>query len=258
LGKINPVFIGKIVHHFPSLGSTNAYAADYLANNDPNEGTVISAGFQHQGRGQVGSSWQSEADKNLLLSIILYPHFLDPYYAFRLNMAVALGVAETIRQFIPGAVAIKWPNDIYIDDRKVAGILLQNGIAGRRMQWTVAGVGLNVNQTVFDAALPNPTSLALENGKPLELTAVRETLFYRIEGAYLQLKRDPAALQKAYLSALYRFGEPAPFLRTAGGRRFTGRITGVTDTGRLMIDTDLGLQTFDLKEIQFEGLAPAG
>ncbi len=249
----NTLFIGKVAHHFERLPSTNDYAVDLLAKTKPSEGTVISAAYQTAGRGQFGSTWEVEAGRNLTLSVILYPKFLAAVEQFRLSQAVALAVADTVQGLLPGRpVAIKWPNDIYIGSRKTAGILIQNGLSGARLAWSVIGIGLNVNQTNFPAALRTATSLAGEAGSPFDLETVKAVLLPRLEQRYLQLRAGEATvLVEAYHERLFRRGEWHWFER-ADGQRLHGRLAGVEPDGRLRIELAEGeVEHFAVKEIRF-------
>jgi BirA family biotin operon repressor/biotin-[acetyl-CoA-carboxylase] ligase len=251
---MNTLFTGKVYLRFDELTSTNDYAADWIAGrmdapakNKPPEGAVVRADSQSAGRGQFGSQWESEAGKNLTLSVILYPGWLEATAQFYLNMAVSLAL---IPPDIPATV--KWPNDIYIGDQKTAGILIRNSLSGGNLQSSVIGIGLNVNQQVFRSDAPNPTSLTLAAGRQFDLDEVASALFERLESRYLQLKagkRD--AILEDYTASLHRINQPALYRRTAGGEPFTGIIRGVTTSGRLLLDTEAGPETFDLKEIRF-------
>ncbi len=249
----NTLFIGKVLHMFDELQSTNEYALSLLSKSKPIEGTVISAHHQTAGKGQIGSSWLVEAGKNLTLSIILQPHFLPIPRQFLLNQAVSLAVVDFLGQFVPSDhVRLKWPNDVYIKDKKSTGILIQNTLSGTKIQHTVIGLGININQTTFPPSLPNPTSLALATGKDdYVLDELRQTLFSCLESRYLQLKANQwERLNDAYHQVLYKLNE-IHFFQSAEGALFKGIITGVTEQGLLKVDTDTGLQTFNLKEITF-------
>ena len=162
----NTLFIGKVLLHFPILDSTNNHAANLLAKSTPMEGTVIFTTHQVAGKGQYGSSWESEAGKNITLSVILHPSFLAVHHQFMLNKAIALGIFDMICQYInPSRVYLKWPNDLYIDNKKVGGILIQNSLKGSQINNSIIGIGLNINQTVFKGNAPNPTSFTLITGQ---------------------------------------------------------------------------------------------
>ena len=147
---------------------------------------------------------------------------------------------------------VKWPNDLYLGDRKAAGILIQNSLSGQFLQSAIVGIGLNVNQIEFDPALPNPTSLALAFGQRFDLDSVAERLFECLEKRYLQLKSGRrAAIKTEYEQSLFRLGKPAQFMRSADGSEFTGIIRGVTDTGHLRVEIEGKEENFEVKQLQF-------
>jgi len=252
----NTLFIGKVYHRFDELPSTNDYARELLAKSKPPEGTVVRAASQSAGRGQYGSRWLSTPGQNLLLSIILYPTWLAATDQFRLSEAVALAVLDAVIQQ-PTAngqqptATVKWPNDIYLGDRKTAGILIQNALSGHFLQSSIVGIGLNVNQREFSPEVPNATSLSLATGETIDLDSLAETLFSCIERRYLQLKGgNTAALRSEYRQNLYGLGEKRTFARP-NGSSFPGVIRGVADDGRLVVHTDVGEEMFGLKEVMF-------
>ena len=254
----NTLFIGKVYHRFDELASTNDYARELLAKSKPPEGTVIRAASQSAGRGQYGSRWLSTPGDNLLLSIILYPTWLSANEQFHLSEAVALAVLDVVRLQIKRRqgppllrATVKWPNDIYLDDRKTAGILIQNALSGFNLQSAVVGIGLNANQREFPPEAPKATSLSLTSGEPADLDALADTLFACVEQRYLQLKSgQTAALRSEYLQNLYGLGEHRTFIR-ADGSRFEGAIQGVAEEGRLVIRTGAGEELFGVKEVGF-------
>lgn len=250
--NLNTLFVGNVVQYFEVLSSTNTYATELLAKTTPSEGTVISAGFQEAGRGQIGSSWAASPGKNLLLSVILYPRWLAARQQFMLSQAVALAVADTISAVTGKVAEVKWPNDVYLEGKKLAGILIQNSLTGAYLQSAVVGIGLNVNETSFPIELPLASSLLLATGKRFDLTAVQQVLFQRLEQRYLQLKSRPHAIKVDYLRRLYRYQEWHPFLEVATQSEFQGQIIGVQENGKLAIQkSDQSVQYFDLKEVQF-------
>jgi BirA family biotin operon repressor/biotin-[acetyl-CoA-carboxylase] ligase len=258
----NTLFVGKVAYRHDRLDSTNAEALRLLtAKTRPVEGTAISASEQTAGRGQIGRSWYASPGLNLTTSVILYPKFLPADRQFRLNQAVSLAVADTVRDCLPhraAAVRIKWPNDIYVADRKIAGILLQNGIQGRHLAYSVVGIGLNINEIDFPASLPNPTSLRREAGPVFDPVAVAPLLYTRLEQRYLQARRgEDEAAAAAYGQSLYRSGQPTYF-RRADGSRFRGTIVHVDRQGRLLVDSALGREAFAMREISFEVAGAAG
>ena len=176
LANLNTLFIGQSLHHLVETDSTNSYAIHLLAKSAPADGTVIIADYQRAGRGQFDRTWQSEAGENLLVSLILYPGFVAPSRQFVLTQAISIGVAEALNQLCTQSVSVKWPNDLYIGRKKVAGMLIQTALGQQKMQYAVVGIGLNVNQLIFPSSLPNPTSLAIEAKQSFDLALVLTTI----------------------------------------------------------------------------------
>ena len=245
------LFVGKKWLHFEELASTNSYATEYLSTTKPLDGTVISTYKQAQGRGQGGSFWESEPDKNIAMSLIVQPHFLAARDQFVLSQAVSLGVLDFIQKYVDGDAKVKWPNDIYIGNKKVAGILIQNTLSSSKIQNSIIGVGINVNQTKFKSEAPNPTSLKLETGKDFDLDELLEMLCWKIEVRYLQLKANAFdKIKTDYLENLYRYATDAMFQIPAGDF-FQGRIIGIGEFGKLLLQTKRGVEEFDTKEVKF-------
>ncbi len=249
--SINTLFIGRNFEEHPELASTNAHAQLLLSKSKPSEGTVISAQNQTAGRGQIGSLWESEPDKNLNLSILFYPTFLPVPQQFQLNQAICLGVRDFVAKYVQKTVKIKWSNDIYVNDNKICGILIQNTLKGVQIQSSIVGIGINVNQTEFLSQPPNPTSFKLETHRDFDLTAMKRTLCECIEPRYFQLKNGRHdELYLDYLSHLYRYQELALFQRP-NGEAFMGMIMGVSDIGKLQIETSGKMEEFGIKEVKF-------
>ena len=143
--------------HLESIRSTNTY----LAQNAEGavHGTVVYADCQTAGRGQRGNSWESADFKNITMSMLLRPANVKPSCQFWLSEAVALAVVHTLDRYIDNGVSIKWPNDIYWNDRKICGILVEHSLSGGKIDHTIAGIGLNINQEKFLSDAPNPVSL---------------------------------------------------------------------------------------------------
>jgi BirA family transcriptional regulator, biotin operon repressor / biotin---[acetyl-CoA-carboxylase] ligase len=250
---ISTLFIGKIVYHFESLPSTNVFAQELVSKSKPPEGTAISASFQTAGRGQIGSQWESSAHENIIVSIILYPSFLEATQQFELNRAVALAVRDTLQAYLSAPVMIKWPNDIYVNDKKICGILIQNTLQGNFIQNSIVGIGINVNQQHFSDQAAKATSLLLETNNSIDLVPLQESLCQNIEFYYLQLKSNKfAALHEKYLSHLYKYNIWSNYKHTEGHYVFKGKIIGVSKAGLLeILQQDNEIVYFDLKQVQF-------
>ena len=245
----NTLFVGKVFIEFEALPSTNNYAVELISKSEPTEGTVISASYQSAGRGQIGSKWESEAGKNLMFSLILYPSFLPLTEQFLLSQAIALGIRDFLSTIVPQAVYVKWPNDIYIENNKVAGILIQTAISGQSLQYCVAGIGINVNQETFPTGLPNPVSLKLAASKTFVLPELIQESFSYLEQRYLQLKAGAYQQLKAdYLNVLYGHQQKV-LLKRASGSIFTGVIKGISANGQLEVESAFGMEAFQLKEV---------
>lgn len=250
----NSLFIGKVANYLTSVDSTNIFANNLLSKSTPIEGTVIYTDNQYAGRGQIGSKWESAKGENIILSVILYPKFLPIQSQFKLNQIVALAVYDLLKNYVFPAneLRVKWPNDIYIKDKKVGGILIENKLKGSLLTSTVVGVGLNINQTYFSPSLPNPTSLLLE-------TAIRQDTYDLIglfceylERRYLQLKAlQYDLLNKDYLEVLYGYQEWRDYKDAQTDLVFKGKIIGISSEGKLQIQTAQHIVEYYFKEVIF-------
>lgn len=251
----NSLFVGKVFLDFDTLPSTNEYAMNLLSKSKPSEGTVISTRHQSAGRGQYGSDWHSESGKAITLSVIFHPLFLNIREQFDLNMAIALGVYDCLRENCRIVdLSVKWPNDIYIGNRKLGGILIQNTISKGKITASVVGIGLNLNQHRFPNNLPNPTSILLESGVEYDRDELINQLCSYLESYYLLLKAGKIdQLRERYYKALCNFQMPAQYER-ADGSRFMGIITGIEREGRLCVENEDGVvEVFGFKEIKWVG-----
>jgi BirA family biotin operon repressor/biotin-[acetyl-CoA-carboxylase] ligase len=242
--------IGKKIIKLDEVDSTNNYATKNIAKYNWSEGTIVLARQQLMGRGQVNNSWESEPGKNLLLSIILYPQMLPAHYQFLLSKVTALGVTEVVKRYADN-VFIKWPNDIYIGNKKVAGILIENSIMGMNIGWSVCGVGLNVNQKKFSGDAPNPVSLIHFSETEIQLEAVLDILCEEIDKWYrVLLSGEVDKIDSAYIEFLYRYNEKA-FYRDENGK-FSGTIIGINEVGQLQIIKESGsIATYNFKQVEF-------
>jgi BirA family biotin operon repressor/biotin-[acetyl-CoA-carboxylase] ligase len=244
------LFIGKTLVELDTADSTNNYAKQLLANSKPIEGTVITAITQWAGKGQGGNKWLTEAGKNLTISIVLYPDFLEADKQFFLNMAVALGIKDFCEFVLNDEVKIKWPNDIYYLDKKLGGVLIENVINGNKIGSSIIGIGINVNQNSFDDLLPNPVSFKKILNKEFELSELREKLCSFVEKYYLQLKQQHFNfLDKAYTVALYRYQQTHEFKK--GEHFFRGEINGVTKEGKLIMHSNGKEHRYAFKEVEY-------
>ncbi|UCG28017.1 MAG: biotin--[acetyl-CoA-carboxylase] ligase [Bacteroidales bacterium] len=231
-------------------GSTNTLASQYLKEKELPEGTVIRAVEQSAGRGHRGNSWESEPGKNLTFSVILYPDFLESHEQFILSKMVSLALYDYLDPLLK-AVRIKWPNDIYVNNDKIAGILIENSLLGSSLDYSILGIGVNVNQTIFTSDAPNPTSLKIVTGIETDLDRALNDLCKCLNSRYLQVvNRDTASINQDYLSRLYRFNDF--YLYKTGAQLFTAKITGLDPYGAIILETETGeIRQFRFGELEY-------
>ncbi len=219
------------------------------------EGCVLAAVEQSAGVGQGSNKWESQKGENLVFSLFLRPSFLHPARQFDLMQAVSLAIADFVQGFVKRDVWIKWPNDIYIGKDKLCGFLLQNNIVAERLDSSVCGIGLNVNQTKFLFA-PNPTSLSLHTGKRYELAPLLDLLLEKIDLRYAQLKAgDMEAIRLQYADKLLYRGIDALYIYK--GVEICATINGVNCYGHLILQARDGKEICaDLKELVFTHRLP--
>ena len=246
------LFVGQNLIKLKEVDSTNNFLKDLVSKSEPlAEGTVIMADNQFAGRGQQESVWQTQAGKNISTSIYLKPSFLPLDKQFYLNMAISLAVNEALSCFITAGLTVKWPNDVYYNGKKLGGILIENTLTGSSIKSAVIGIGLNVNQQEFAENISQrATSVIQILQRETLLMDIMEKIFIFMEKYYLILRAGKySILQNDYLAKLYKFNIPA--LYKYNGAIFEGTITGIEENGRLMVNTDDGLRTFNFKEIEF-------
>jgi BirA family biotin operon repressor/biotin-[acetyl-CoA-carboxylase] ligase len=233
-----------------SLPSTNAYAAKLLKNESLQEGTIIYANFQTSGRGQSGNQWESEDSKNLLISLILYPTMIEPSDQFIISKTISLGICDYLRRHTAN-VSIKWPNDIYVNNDKIAGILIESSIIRNEMGNLIAGIGLNINQKIFRSDAPNPVSLGMITGKEFNLEECRKDLAQCLDKRYRQLLHEKRSdIDSEYLDNLYRIGQWGDYSDKNG--LFKGKIIAVNPSGHLRVEDQSGrICEYSFKEINF-------
>jgi BirA family biotin operon repressor/biotin-[acetyl-CoA-carboxylase] ligase len=204
----------------------------------PPEGCTVTTDFQNAGRGQHGKQWLSERGANINASVILYPHTLTVADQFLLNMAVACALCEAASALCHQECALKWPNDVYVQNQKIAGILIENSWAGTRWQAAVVGIGMNVNQQDF-AGLP-ATSLRNIYGSILSQEACFDVLFQKLEARYLML-RGPRKEQMLhdYNQLLMHRHEPIK-LQFQDGNIMATNLLGATRSGGILVRDALG------------------
>ena len=244
------MIIGKTVKRLDETISTNDFLGQLIKKDPMEEGLVVCANSQTGGRGEGGSSWESEMGKNLIISILLTPAFLNPNRQFTLLKAIALGVKDFVSLYTE-TVFVKWPNDIYTGTDKIAGILIENSFIGSHFENSLVGIGLNVNQVHFSKNIPNPVSLKLLLEKNLNLDECLALLCNALDARYLMLREEKyAKLDEDYHNSLYK-KEQKTFFQTQAGS-FEATIVGVEESGKLiLLLKDKTLKSFDFKEIEY-------
>jgi BirA family biotin operon repressor/biotin-[acetyl-CoA-carboxylase] ligase len=244
------MIIGSKIIYLENLPSTNTYLAAILKKDNLSEGTIVYTNFQLSGRGYSGNTWESESDKNLLFSILLFPSFIDPSEEFFLSMTISLGIRDFLLRYIPSC-SIKWPNDIYVKNDKIAGILIDGTLSGDMIENVIAGIGLNINQEKFSMAVPNPVSLKQLTGNTYDIQECLNELAGDLDRRYKQLiGGDASQIREDYLRNLYRFRQWAEFSDSTG--TFTGRISEIRNDGQIIIEKEGGMQAeYYYKEVEF-------
>ena len=231
--------------------STNTYLSR-LAATLPG-GTVIYTPSQTAGRGQKGNSWESEDGKNLTFSLLLKRPPVKARDQFYLSEAAALAVVEALTATAGDGFTVKWPNDVYWQDKKVCGMLIENSLNGSDIAHSIVGIGINVNQERFLSDAPNPVSLINITGREHDLEALLRQVCTRIEELVESLSDDSARidLHNRYMAALYRNdGKEYPF-EDASGHRFMASIAGISPDGTLTLRHENGtLHSYLFKEVK--------
>lgn len=238
--------------------STNNYVKSLLATDDgvaPRpEMVVVAAKYQRAGRGQGSNHWVSDPGKNLLFSILCHPTWLPVRDQFSLSKAIAVAIWDNLATYCKDGLSIKWPNDIYYNDKKLAGILIENTISGGHIENCIVGIGINVNQQEFPSSIPNPVSISQICGSE-QVPDIIGTLLKAIVSSfsgYLSDFRggDYQKIASLYQSRLYRSSGFHPFRDKDGD--FEAAIIEVEDDGTLVLrDRQDGIRTYAFKEVEF-------
>lgn len=249
------LFIGKNSLFLHEVPSTNTYAMNLLRNVNPIEGTIVYTDNQTHGKGQRGALWTSKIGQNITVSVVLKPQFLGLDKTFYLSKISALAVYDVLTDILVNSqydIKIKWPNDILVNRSKIAGILIENNFTTHSIQYSVIGIGLNVNQLEFGEFERVATSIKLLLDKDFERKVILELLCHKLEKWYLKLKEQKFDLiDEAYLVKLFGINKNLSF-ETPDKKMFDGKMIGVSRLGKLKIElADLEVKEFDIKEVKF-------
>ena len=206
---------------------------------------VVVADYQTAGKGCGTNSWESERGKNLTFSMLIHPDGMPANLQFRITEIISVALCEVLQPYIYNKVEIKWPNDIYVDDQKICGILIENRLQGQAIKDCIIGIGLNVNQTVFRSDAPNPVSLCQLLGHEVDRAQLLKAFLQQVDEAW---QRETVGAD--YRDRLYRREGWHTFGDAQG--RFEARLTGVSEDGHLVLEDKEGLErTYAFKEVQF-------
>lgn len=244
-----PKFIPHIIS-FDSLPSTNNELKNRLKTNDLSEFTTILTSHQTNGRGQQSNVWESADGLNLTFSVLLKPVFLEPALQFYLSKIVALALTDVLMKYVD-ELSIKWPNDIYVGEKKIAGILIENSLMGSCIDTCVVGIGLNVNQLSFQSSAPNPISLKHLTAANYDLKLLLDDLLSALDIRYQQLINDKRVLIDChYHERLFRHTGIFTYRDELG--EFKAKLTGVDESGFLQLTDDINQQrSYAFKEVEF-------
>ncbi len=241
------------IEYFESLDSTNKYMFDFITKNEADEGMVVIANTQTQGKGNANNKWESEADKNLTFSILLKPDFIDAEDQFSITQIISLSILNALSKYLDAnRLRVKWPNDIYFSDKKLGGILIQNTIKGPKISNSVVGIGINVNQEKFTSDAPNPGSIMLITHEVVDKEILLKEILNNINDYYSRLMLFPSNkwLENQYLEKLYAINETLSFKDKNG--EFKGMIRGIDKFGRIIISHEKGEDIiYAFKEVEF-------
>ena len=247
------LFVGQNAIFLPEVESTNSYATALLKNVNLAEGTAVYSTNQTKGRGQRGNIWISGPGLNLAVSYVLKPTFLSMDKLFNLYIASALAVHDLMAEILGNGqfdIKIKWPNDILVNSKKIAGILNENIINSNIMNTSIIGIGINVNQVDF-MKVENATSLRLLSGKEFDPDYVLKSLHKHVENYYLKLKSGQSKmLLSKYYEHFYKIGEKLVFILNEKKQEFV--VNGINSNGLLSLADEFGKEhCFDIKEIKW-------
>jgi len=232
-----------------AIDSTNDFLKALSGQDELDNFTVVTAENQTKGKGQMGSKWQSESGKNLIMSVLVKDFLYDNEELFNLSIIVSLAVIETLKSFDIPDLSIKWPNDIMAYNKKIGGILIENIIKSDGRIVSVVGLGLNVNQTNFDG-LPNASSLAVICKTEFDKDSLPFLIIEKMKQKIELWKANSADFWNEYFNSLFRKGVPMPF-KNPENKNFMGIIQGVSSVGKIQILLeDDSVSEFDIKEIQ--------
>jgi BirA family transcriptional regulator, biotin operon repressor / biotin---[acetyl-CoA-carboxylase] ligase len=251
---MDTLFVGRNMINLDETESTNTYAINLLKEIPVTDGTLVFTYKQTKGRGQVGNIWQTESGKNLTFSLVLHPSFLTADKQFYLSKIASLAVFGMLTEFLDISlydIKIKWPNDILVNNKKIAGVLIENILRTNYLQSSVIGVGININQLNFAGITKQATSLAALLNKEFAVKELLHLFCKHFEALYLTLKQGNfTKISEAYIRQLYKFNEWANY--HASNETFSAKIIRIEENGLLVLSNQQNKTlTFNFKEVAF-------
>lgn len=244
---MNTLIVGHKIIRLDKVDSTNTFLSENLNNSDFFEGIIVVANQQLKGRGQGQNIWLSKDGENLLFSILLKPK-CDLNYQYHLNQLIANSICQTLKLYGLDS-QIKWPNDILVKNKKIAGILIENKIKGKILDSSIVGIGLNIEQSEFPIELVNPTSMLLELQKNIDKDDVLNNFIIQLEKNYFQFKRKEFDLiNKEYQFNLFGKNKKISFL--IKNKQVEGVLKSVNNQGQLVVEINDALQNYSNSEIK--------
>ena len=231
------------------VDSTNDYLWELSEKEDLPNFYSVSADFQPKGKGQDDNKWESAKGQNILMSILVNPDFLLAEDAYQISRWVSISMIEYLKGKGLGKLKIKWPNDIYVDRKKLAGILIQNAMAGVHLTKSMIGIGLNLNQLKFVSNAPNPVSVKQITGSTYDISKEIGVLKGILQKNYSKLKQNPQYIIRTYHHLLYQLSENRSY--KIRNKVVQGNIQGVNQFGQLILAQKEGVFEYDIKEIKF-------
>lgn len=239
----------KNIQYYAEISSTNETALEKATQEKLPEFTVIAAHSQTKGKGQRGNTWESNPGENLTFSIVLYPTHIAAAQQFIISECISLAVADALSEHCK-AVSVKWPNDIFVGNKKIAGILIEHILLGQTISTSVVGVGINCNQTVFSEYIPHATSLHREKNTAVSLPDVLEQVLNSFYTYYNQSMNFSNSIHQEYIKRLYKLHTLQMFTDKNG--EFQGQIIDVEKTGILHIqDNNNKIRKYAFKEVAY-------
>lgn len=242
--------IGKQIINIDTIDSTLNYVKNKLIISDENEGIIVSCNNQTAGKGQNNNFWESEVGKNVTISFFIKPkNYIDISDQFKISVFVAVSVFEFIKTYIKENVSIKWPNDIYYKNKKIAGILIEHSIELSKLETTLIGIGININQEIFKSDAPNPISLKSITNQTFELEVLIYQLAEILNKNMFVLKTNYLILKDIYLKNLFHKNTFHSYIYK--GDELVAKITDINNYGHLILETNDGTTiTCDMNEIK--------